>query len=83
MHTTERRRFGLILEAYCRACGSYLHSLIRQVDALDKLTKLTDQLKGEREVSGRVQLVESLIQYRFNIFICCLFREVLADIFCL
>ena len=50
MHTEERQRFGLILEAYCRGCGSYLKSLIKQVDALDKLTKLTDQVKSEKEV---------------------------------
>lgn len=50
MHTEERRRFGLILEAYCRGCGSYLKSLVKQVDALDKLTKLTDQVKSEKEV---------------------------------
>ena len=51
MHTEERQRFGLILEAYCRGCGSYLKSLIKQVDALDKLTKLTDQVKSEKEVT--------------------------------
>ena len=54
MHTAERRRFGLILEAYCRGCGSYLKSLTKQVDALEKLTKLTDQLRTEREVSYRL-----------------------------
>jgi len=43
----------LILEAYCRACGSYLKSLIKQVDALDKLTKLTDQVKSEKEDNQR------------------------------
>nr|UCK81539.1 phosphatidylinositol 4,5-bisphosphate 3-kinase catalytic subunit alpha isoform [Arenicola marina] len=44
-----RLRFGLVLEAYCRGCGAYLKSLCRQVEALDKLTKLTDSLKMERE----------------------------------
>ncbi len=39
-----------MLEAYCRGCGAYLKSLNRQVEALDKLTKLTDLLKTEREV---------------------------------
>ena len=46
-----RLRFGLILEAYCRACGSYLKSLTRQVEALDKLSTLTDSLKQEKDVS--------------------------------
>ena len=51
MHQTSIRfRFGLMLEAYCRGCGAYLKSLNRQVEALEKLTKLTDLLKTEREV---------------------------------
>ncbi|KAI0224779.1 Phosphatidylinositol 4,5-bisphosphate 3-kinase catalytic subunit alpha [Lamellibrachia satsuma] len=44
-----RLRFGLILEAYSRGCGAYLKSLCRQVEALEKLVKLTDSLKLERE----------------------------------
>jgi len=52
MHvTTVRLRFGLILEAYCRSCGSYLYSLCRQVEAIEKLIKLSDMLKEEKEVS--------------------------------
>jgi len=52
MHvTTVRLRFGLILEAYCRSCGYYLHSICRQVEAIEKLIKLSDMLKEEREVS--------------------------------
>lgn len=42
-----RLRFGLVLEAYCRGCGPYLKMLSQQVEALDKLTKLTDTLKTE------------------------------------
>lgn len=45
-----RLRFGLITEAYCRGCGAYLKSLCRQVEALDKLAKLSDSVKLEREV---------------------------------
>ncbi|CAL1536446.1 unnamed protein product [Lymnaea stagnalis] len=46
MHqTSSRLRFGLILEAYCRGCGPYLKNLLRQVEALDKLTNLSDMLK--------------------------------------
>ncbi|CAG5126160.1 unnamed protein product, partial [Candidula unifasciata] len=48
MHQTSiRLRFGLILEAYCRGCGPYLKNLAKQVEALDKLTKLSDMLKHE------------------------------------
>lgn len=45
-----RLRFGLILESYCRGCGAYLKSINRQVEAVEKLTKLTDSLKLEKEV---------------------------------
>lgn len=39
-------RFGLLLEAFCRGLGPYLKKhLIKQVEALDKLTKLTDSLR--------------------------------------
>lgn len=38
-------RFGLLLEAFCRGLGPHLKHLNRQVDALDKLTKLTDSIK--------------------------------------
>lgn len=48
MHQTSiRLRFGLILEAYCRGCGPYIKMMSQQVEALDKLTKLTDMLKTE------------------------------------
>ena len=48
MHQTSiRLRFGLILEAYCRGCGQFLKTLSRQVEALDKLTKLTDMIISE------------------------------------
>ena len=46
-------RFGLILEAYCRGQGSYLKHLKRQVEALDKLIKLTDQIKSNNETQER------------------------------
>ena len=47
-----RMRFGLILEAHCRGLGPYLKNLCRQVEAIEKLTKLTDALKEEKEVSS-------------------------------
>lgn len=42
-----RIRFGLILEGLCRGCGSFLQTLSKQVEALEKLTKLTNMLKLE------------------------------------
>lgn len=40
-------RFGLVLESFCRGCGPYLKMLTKQVEALDKLTKLTDVIRTE------------------------------------
>ncbi|XP_019402039.1 PREDICTED: phosphatidylinositol 4,5-bisphosphate 3-kinase catalytic subunit alpha isoform-like, partial [Crocodylus porosus] len=44
-----RQRFGLLLESYCRACGTYLKHLTRQVEAMEKLINLTDILKQEKK----------------------------------
>ena len=50
MHNkTVSQRFGLLLEAYCRACGMYLKHLSRQVEAMEKLIHLTDLLKQEKK----------------------------------
>ncbi len=48
-------RYGLLLEAFCRGLGPvFLKKLIKQVEALDKLTKLTDSLR-ERMPSESVK----------------------------
>ena len=44
-------RFGTLLEAFCRGLGPYLKKLIKQTEALDKLTKLTDSLKDRFEAA--------------------------------
>nr|QED42021.1 phosphatidylinositol-4,5-bisphosphate 3-kinase catalytic subunit alpha [Tegillarca granosa] len=54
--TSIRTRFGLVLEAFCRGCGPYLKMLTRQVEALDKLTKLTDKLKQEDKADKDEQM---------------------------
>jgi phosphatidylinositol-4,5-bisphosphate 3-kinase len=62
MHlTTVRLRFGLILEAYCRSCGLYLQSLCKQVEAVEKLIKLSDMLKEERE-DGQQRVLRSQLK---------------------
>lgn len=48
-------RFGLMLEAYCRGVGSHLKSIVRQVEALEKLTKLTDILKERKDDTQKVR----------------------------
>ncbi|XP_013391443.1 phosphatidylinositol 4,5-bisphosphate 3-kinase catalytic subunit alpha isoform-like [Lingula anatina] len=57
-----RQRFGLMLEAFCRGCGAYLKSLVRQVEALDKLTMLTNKLKNEREDQQKAVLLDHIRQ---------------------
>eukprot|EP00057_Strongylocentrotus_purpuratus_P008911 XP_011663385.1 PREDICTED: phosphatidylinositol 4,5-bisphosphate 3-kinase catalytic subunit alpha isoform [Strongylocentrotus purpuratus] len=47
------RRFGLMLEAYCRSLGPYLKLLVRQVEALDKLSKLTEMLNEKKDDTNR------------------------------
>jgi len=57
-------RFGLLLEAYCRGLGPYLKKLIKQVEALDKLTKLTDSLneKMTESLKERMRFMAEKIQ---------------------
>ncbi|XP_067658199.1 phosphatidylinositol 4,5-bisphosphate 3-kinase catalytic subunit alpha isoform-like [Haliotis asinina] len=63
MHqTSSRLRFGLILEAYCRGCGSFLKKLTKQVEALEKLTKLTNMLKEEIKDDDQVKFLQEQLQ---------------------
>ncbi|XP_071945035.1 phosphatidylinositol 4,5-bisphosphate 3-kinase catalytic subunit alpha isoform-like isoform X1 [Antedon mediterranea] len=50
------RRFGLTLEAYCRAIGKYLRLLIRQVEGVDKLTVLAQSLSEKKDDTARDRL---------------------------
>ncbi|ESO91490.1 hypothetical protein LOTGIDRAFT_205708 [Lottia gigantea] len=84
--TSIRLRFGLILEAYCRGCGSYLKELIKQVEALDKLTKLTDMLKSEVKDDDQMKRLHEQLQqpdyvealHHVNSPLCC--GHILGDI---
>ncbi|RWS15774.1 Phosphatidylinositol-4:5-bisphosphate 3-kinase catalytic subunit alpha-like isoform [Dinothrombium tinctorium] len=50
-------RCQLLLEAYCRGIGKrVLKSTIRQVEALEKLTKLTDTLKERKDDTQKERL---------------------------
>ncbi|CAL8074635.1 unnamed protein product [Orchesella dallaii] len=49
-------RFGLILEAYCRGLCGHLKDLYKQVEALEKLTVLTETLKEKRDEAPRDRL---------------------------
>ncbi|KAI8795508.1 phosphatidylinositol 4 5-bisphosphate 3-kinase catalytic subunit alpha isoform-like isoform X2 [Biomphalaria glabrata] len=63
MHQTSTRlRFGLILEAYCRGCGPYIKNLAQQVEALDKLTKLSDMLKHEIAADEHMKYLHTQLQ---------------------
>ena len=50
-------RFGLLLEAFCRGLGPYLKDLIKQVEALDKLTTLTFSLKERGSSSDNARFL--------------------------
>ncbi|UYV66255.1 PIK3CA [Cordylochernes scorpioides] len=49
-------KFGLLLEAYCRGMGAQLKSIVQQVEALEKLTKLTDTLKERKDDTQKERL---------------------------
>ncbi|XP_059574846.1 phosphatidylinositol 4,5-bisphosphate 3-kinase catalytic subunit alpha isoform-like [Alligator mississippiensis] len=64
MHNTSvRQRFGLLLESYCRACGMYLKHLRRQVEAMEKLTHLTDILKQEKKDEAPKAQMKFLVEH--------------------
>ena len=49
-------KFGLILEAYCRGLCGHLKGLYKQVEALEKLTVLTETLKEKRDDAPKDRL---------------------------
>ncbi|XP_033641996.1 phosphatidylinositol 4,5-bisphosphate 3-kinase catalytic subunit alpha isoform-like [Asterias rubens] len=50
------QRFGLMLEAYCRALGPYLKLIVKQVEAIDKLTNLTISLNERKDDTSKDRL---------------------------
>ena len=62
-------RFGILLEAYCRGIGGHLKGLIRQVEALEKLTKLTDALKVKRDDPLKVKSISCQNKVVYSLFI--------------
>ena len=54
-------RFGLILEAYCRACGAYLDQLVRQTEMVEKLVNVHMILQKGDTVSQKL-LRENLMK---------------------
>lgn len=62
-------RFGILLEAYCRGIGGHLKDLNRQVEALEKLTKLTDALKVKRDEPLKVKYYTF---HMINVILTCL-----------
>jgi phosphatidylinositol-4,5-bisphosphate 3-kinase len=49
-------RFGLFLEAYCRGLSGHMRFLYKQVEALDKLTVLTDSLREKKDEAPKDRL---------------------------
>ena len=60
-----RMRFGLILEAFCRGLGpTQLSCVVKQVEAIEKLTKLTDHLKEEKDAVRTVKTLVLQFMYK-------------------
>lgn len=55
VQTSNWTRFGLLIEAYCRGCGHYLKSLLRQVEAIEKLSLLATSLKERKDDAQKVK----------------------------
>ena len=64
-YSPKRAYFALILEAYLRTCDN-LSTLMQQVKAIEKLTKLSEKLKTEKEVLNLSYLRTSL---SFSLFL--------------
>ncbi|XP_070560481.1 phosphatidylinositol 4,5-bisphosphate 3-kinase catalytic subunit alpha isoform-like [Ptychodera flava] len=54
---TSNPQFGLMLEAYLRTSGAYLKQLINQVEAIEKLTLLTDMIRERKD--DNIKSIES------------------------
>ena len=53
MHlSTVSVRFGLMLEAYCRGCGTYMRELSQQLVALNKMKGVTSKLQAAGKKKG-------------------------------
>lgn len=82
MHNkTVSQRFGLLLEAYCRACGMYLKHLSRQVEAMEKLINLTDILKQEKkdETQKVRSHTESQEMHSIHLWLYLFYTSVISD----
>uniref|UniRef100_A0A4W4HIX2 phosphatidylinositol-4,5-bisphosphate 3-kinase n=1 Tax=Electrophorus electricus TaxID=8005 RepID=A0A4W4HIX2_ELEEL len=54
-------RFGLILEAYCRGSIYHIKSLMKQIEALNKMKALNDFVKsGSQKSASRLQITEDM-----------------------
>lgn len=55
-------RFGLILEAYCRASQQHMKVLFKQMECLDKLRCALEQVKQKKDRRATLQAFQDFIQ---------------------
>jgi hypothetical protein len=53
------KRFALILEAYARGVGNYLHTLLKQVDIVDRLDQVSILVKDIKEKDAATRVSKS------------------------
>jgi phosphatidylinositol-4,5-bisphosphate 3-kinase len=49
-------KFGLLVEAYCRGLGGNLRLLLKQIDAIEKLSSLTYSIKNDYSNLGLIKV---------------------------
>ncbi|VDN27250.1 unnamed protein product [Gongylonema pulchrum] len=70
--TKTYKRFALLIEAYCRGNYSHLHSMLRQVDMVARLTNLSKIIKSmkdkecatkhlQKELTSYVEIMQNMI----------------------
>jgi len=72
MHLPEASiRFGLLLEAYCRGCGSHMKELASQVSSMGQLVQIADSVKPKTlNKQAKVKLAQdSLAQEQLGGFV--------------
>lgn len=57
-------KFGVLIEAYCRGLGGNLELLLRQVDAIEKLSYLTQSIKSNFTAASGAGVQETYLQVR-------------------
>ncbi|CAI2345544.1 unnamed protein product [Caenorhabditis sp. 36 PRJEB53466] len=66
MKSEEFRRISLLMEAYLRGNEEHIKTIIRQVDMVDELTRISTLVKGLSKEAARAKLREELRSIRYK-----------------